>query len=173
MLTYGADEGNSDKVAEKSENMVGKALVEGKKEEAESEGAFNEETGEVNWDCPVRLFLALCYYLLTYGVKCLGGMADGPCGEQFKSAFSCFVFSEADPKGMDCVEKFKGMQDCFREHPDIYGEGMFLLLPQILLAAHILPPAPFRLTSNPSPHLPFSHEVSAREADGGRNRRRR
>lgn len=50
-------------------------------------------------------------------------MADGPCGEQFKAAFSCFVYSEAEPKGMDCVEKFKGMQDCFRQHPDIYGEG--------------------------------------------------
>jgi intermembrane space import and assembly protein 40 len=50
-------------------------------------------------------------------------MAHGPCGEQFKAAFSCFVFSEAEPKGMDCVEKFRMMQDCFREHPDVYGEG--------------------------------------------------
>lgn len=50
-------------------------------------------------------------------------MADGPCGEDFKAAFSCFVYSEAEPKGMDCVEKFKDMQDCFRKHPDIYGEG--------------------------------------------------
>ncbi|CAD6577768.1 MAG: Oxidoreductase, partial [Tremellales sp. Tagirdzhanova-0007] len=85
----------------------GQALVEGKQKEAEgsSEGAFNEETGEINWDCP-----------------CLGGMADGPCGERFKAAFSCFVFSEAEPKGMDCVDRFKNMQDCFREHPDIYGE---------------------------------------------------
>ena len=24
---------------------------------------------------------------------------------------------------MDCVEKFKAMQDCFRENPDVYGEG--------------------------------------------------
>ncbi|KAK5264005.1 Oxidoreductase, partial [Exophiala xenobiotica] len=30
-------------------------------EEAQSEGAFNPETGEINWDCP-----------------CLGGMAHGP-----------------------------------------------------------------------------------------------
>ena len=22
---------------------------------------------------------------------------------------------------MDCIDRFKGMQDCFREHPDIYG----------------------------------------------------
>jgi hypothetical protein len=55
--------------------------------------------------------------------QCLGGMAQGPCGEDFKAAFSCFVHSEEEPKGLDCVEKFKAMQDCFRKHPDIYGEG--------------------------------------------------
>jgi len=74
-------------------------------DEESPEGAFNPVTGEINWDCP-----------------CLGGMAHGPCGPQFREAFSCFVFSEKEPKGIDCVEKFKGMQDCFREHPDIYGE---------------------------------------------------
>ncbi|KAA6407316.1 MAG: hypothetical protein FRX48_08864 [Lasallia pustulata] len=73
-------------------------------EEASQQGAFNEETGEINWDCP-----------------CLGGMAHGPCGEQFRAAFSCFVFSKEEPKGMDCIDKFKGMQDCFRDHPDLYG----------------------------------------------------
>ncbi|KAJ8609724.1 hypothetical protein MRB53_038961 [Persea americana] len=73
-------------------------------EEASQQGAFNEETGEINWDCP-----------------CLGGMADGPCGEQFKAAFSCFVFSKEEPKGVDCIEHFKTMQNCFREHPEIYG----------------------------------------------------
>ncbi|KDQ53552.1 hypothetical protein JAAARDRAFT_209908 [Jaapia argillacea MUCL 33604] len=70
-------------------------------------GAFNPVTGEINWDCP-----------------CLGGMAHGPCGPQFREAFSCFVFSEQEPKGIDCVEKFKAMQDCFREHPDVYGEDI-------------------------------------------------
>ena len=70
--------------------------------------AYNPETGEINWDCP-----------------CLGGMAHGPCGMQFREAFSCFVFSEQEPKGIDCVEKFKAMQDCFREHPDVYAEGVF------------------------------------------------
>jgi intermembrane space import and assembly protein 40 len=59
-------------------------------EEAGQQGAFNEETGEINWDCP-----------------CLGGMAHGPCGEQFREAFSCFVFSKEEPKGMDCIDKFK------------------------------------------------------------------
>jgi intermembrane space import and assembly protein 40 len=59
-------------------------------EEAGQEGAFNPETGEINWDCP-----------------CLGGMAHGPCGEEFKTAFSCFVHSTEEPKGMDCIEKFQ------------------------------------------------------------------
>jgi len=73
-------------------------------EEASQQGAFNEETGEINWECP-----------------CLGGMAYGPCGDQFRSAFSCFVYSKDEPKGVDCIENFKAMQNCFREHPDIYG----------------------------------------------------
>lgn len=59
-------------------------------EEAGQEGAFNPETGEINWDCP-----------------CLGGMAHGPCGEEFKTAFSCFVYSSEEPKGMDCIDKFQ------------------------------------------------------------------
>ncbi|KAJ7045606.1 hypothetical protein C8F04DRAFT_1065458 [Mycena alexandri] len=67
-------------------------------------GAFNPETGEFNWDCP-----------------CLGGMAHGPCGPEFRAAFSCFVHSEDEPKGINCVEKFQGMQNCFREHPEVYA----------------------------------------------------
>ncbi|KAI1362042.1 hypothetical protein F5Y08DRAFT_285898 [Xylaria arbuscula] len=76
-------------------------------EEAAQQGAFNPETGEINWDCP-----------------CLGGMAHGPCGEEFKAAFSCFVYSEEEPKGMDCIDKFQHMQDCFRLHPEVYGEEL-------------------------------------------------
>ncbi|KAJ7072247.1 hypothetical protein C8F01DRAFT_1103127 [Mycena amicta] len=59
-------------------------------------GAYNPETGEINWDCP-----------------CLGGMADGPCGPEFRAAFSCFIYSEHEPKGLDCVEKFQGMQSFY------------------------------------------------------------
>lgn len=59
-------------------------------EEASQQGAFNPETGEINWECP-----------------CLGGMAHGPCGEEFKAAFSCFVYSKTDPQGMDCIDNFK------------------------------------------------------------------
>ncbi|KAG0274493.1 Oxidoreductase [Linnemannia exigua] len=69
--------------------------------------AFNPETGEINWDCP-----------------CLGGMAKPPCGDAFKEAFSCFVFSTEEPKGIECVEKFKAMQDCFRAHPENYADQL-------------------------------------------------
>ncbi|KAL5524158.1 hypothetical protein ACEPAG_8331 [Sanghuangporus baumii] len=79
--------------------------TEGAEEAGSGGGAFNPETGEINWDCP-----------------CLGGMAYGPCGAEFREAFSCFVFSEEEPKGINCVEKFKAMQDCFRKHPEVYGE---------------------------------------------------
>ncbi|KAL5528039.1 MIA40 [Sanghuangporus sanghuang] len=96
----------------KAENSNVRAGSEGEASEAEGTeeagsngGAFNPETGEINWDCP-----------------CLGGMAYGPCGPEFREAFSCFVFSEEEPKGINCVEKFKAMQDCFRKHPEVYGE---------------------------------------------------
>lgn len=76
-------------------------------QEATQQGAFDPETGEINWDCP-----------------CLGGMAHGPCGEEFKAAFSCFVYSKEEPKGMDCIDKFQHMQDCFRKFPEIYGSEL-------------------------------------------------
>lgn len=72
-------------------------------EEAAGEGAFNPVTGEINWDC-----------------SCLGGMAYGPCGPEFREAFSCFVYSTEEPKGMDCIDKFQNMQTCFRAHPEVY-----------------------------------------------------
>ncbi|OQE80926.1 hypothetical protein PENNAL_c0043G02737 [Penicillium nalgiovense] len=92
--------------AQKSESaaLEGGLNAQELEEEAGQEAAFNPETGEINWDCP-----------------CLGGMAHGPCGEDFKAAFSCFVYSEEEPKGIDCIEKFKAMQDCFRQYPEVYG----------------------------------------------------
>ncbi|KAL0956515.1 hypothetical protein HGRIS_002656 [Hohenbuehelia grisea] len=71
------------------------------------QSAYNPITGEINWDCP-----------------CLGGMAHGPCGQQFRDAFSCFVTSEDEPKGINCVDKFKAMQNCFREHPEVYADEL-------------------------------------------------
>jgi len=48
-------------------------------------------------------------------------MGKGPCGEEFKNAFSCFHYSESEPKGSDCLTQFKDMQECFVKHPEIYG----------------------------------------------------
>ncbi|OAX39591.1 hypothetical protein K503DRAFT_716168, partial [Rhizopogon vinicolor AM-OR11-026] len=90
---------------EDAEKSPPDAPVEAQSEGESPGGAFNPVTGEINWDCP-----------------CLGGMAHGPCGPEFREAFSCFVYSEKEPKGIDCVEKFKAMQTCFREHPDVYGD---------------------------------------------------
>ena len=68
------------------------------------QGAIDPVTGDINWDCP-----------------CLADMIKPPCGETFKAAFSCFVYSQTEPKGMDCVDKFKDMQVCFKDHPEVYG----------------------------------------------------
>ncbi|EFN64720.1 Mitochondrial intermembrane space import and assembly protein 40 [Camponotus floridanus] len=59
--------------------------------------------GEINWNCP-----------------CLGGMATGPCGLEFREAFSCFHYSTADPKGSECRKVFETMQDCMLQYPALY-----------------------------------------------------
>ncbi|KAJ8265286.1 hypothetical protein COCON_G00143850 [Conger conger] len=62
-------------------------------------------SGDINWNCP-----------------CLGGMASGPCGEQFKSAFSCFHYSKAELKGSECMDQFRGMQECMQKYPELYPQ---------------------------------------------------
>ncbi|KAI9022128.1 hypothetical protein CLU79DRAFT_751327 [Phycomyces nitens] len=108
-MSFGTKEGKDTVLFVDKEYVDNQTPVEPVKsaepEENDQAAAYDPETGEINWDCP-----------------CLGGMANGPCGDDFKAAFSCFVYSEAEPKGVDCVEKFKNMQDCFRRHPDVYGD---------------------------------------------------
>ena len=59
--------------------------------------------GSINWNCP-----------------CLGGMASGPCGPDFREAFSCFHYSTEEPKGADCFEQFRAMQECMAQYPSLY-----------------------------------------------------
>ena len=61
--------------------------------------------GDINWNCP-----------------CLGGMAVGPCGVEFRDAFSCFHHSQAEVKGSDCLEKFADMQKCMQKYPELFEE---------------------------------------------------
>ncbi|XP_076268182.1 mitochondrial intermembrane space import and assembly protein 40-B [Rhynchophorus ferrugineus] len=64
-------------------------------------------SGDINWNCP-----------------CLGGMATGPCGVEFRNAFSCFHYSKAEPKGSDCFDKFKIMQTCMTKFPTLYNREL-------------------------------------------------
>ncbi|KAI4880994.1 hypothetical protein NFI96_012552 [Prochilodus magdalenae] len=61
--------------------------------------------GDINWNCP-----------------CLGGMASGPCGQQFKDAFSCFHYSKEEVKGSECVDYFRSMQECMQKYPELYPQ---------------------------------------------------
>ncbi|ETS75861.1 hypothetical protein PFICI_12805 [Pestalotiopsis fici W106-1] len=111
--------------------------------EANQQGAFNPETGEINWDCP-----------------CLGGMAHGPCGEEFKAAFSCFVYSKEEPKGMDCIDKFQHMQDCFRLHPEVYGDEL-ADDEEETPGAEATPEAASAATTTPAPELDATSSPSS------------
>lgn len=73
--------------------------------ESEPQPGLILDNGDINWNCP-----------------CLGGMATGPCGVEFREAFSCFHYSEAQPKGSDCYEAFKTMQDCMGNYPGVYKQ---------------------------------------------------
>ncbi|KAG7231428.1 hypothetical protein INR49_011948 [Caranx melampygus] len=67
-------------------------------ERGEADGGKSDSSnGEINWNCP-----------------CLGGMASGPCGTEFKDAFSCFHYSKEEVKGSDCLEPFRAMQECMQ-----------------------------------------------------------
>lgn len=49
-------------------------------------------------------------------------MASGPCGTEFKEAFSCFHYSQEEVKGSDCLEQFRGMQECLQRYPELYPQ---------------------------------------------------
>ncbi|CRL07411.1 CLUMA_CG020384, isoform A [Clunio marinus] len=74
--------------------------------ESEPQPGLLLSNGDINWNCP-----------------CLGGMATGPCGVEFREAFSCFHYSEVEPKGSDCYDSFKTMQDCMSQYPAVYNQN--------------------------------------------------
>lgn len=46
-----------------------------------------------------------------------GSLKEGPCGSTFVEAFSCFIRSDHEDKGMDCVPQFGAFQTCLQAHP--------------------------------------------------------
>ena len=49
-------------------------------------------------------------------------MASGPCGSQFKEAFSCFHYSKEEVKGSECIDNFRAMQECMQRYPELYPQ---------------------------------------------------
>ncbi|XP_024233302.1 mitochondrial intermembrane space import and assembly protein 40-A [Oncorhynchus tshawytscha] len=80
-------------------------LVEEDPDDPYEERGLILPNGEINWNCP-----------------CLGGMASGPCGASFKEAFSCFHYSKEEVKGSECLEQFRGMQECMQRYPELYPQ---------------------------------------------------
>merc|ERR1712062_31946 len=46
----------------------------------------------------------------------------GPCGVEFREAFSCFHYSKSEVKGSECLEQFAKLQMCMKEYPELYEE---------------------------------------------------
>lgn len=49
-------------------------------------------------------------------------MATGPCGLEFREAFSCFHNSTVEPKGQECYDAFREMHLCMAEYPELYNK---------------------------------------------------
>lgn len=53
---------------------------------------------------------------------CVAELRDGPCGEAFTEAFLCFIKSQAEEKGSDCVSPFIALQKCIQENKDAFAK---------------------------------------------------
>lgn len=105
------DEELETKLTEKDEDNSSESEEDDGEEDRENNNnisVYNEETREINWDCP-----------------CLGNMPHGTCGKEFKEAFSCFLYSEHEPKGKDCISQFEKMRNCFKSHPAEYEKDLY------------------------------------------------
>ncbi|GAB6029168.1 Mitochondrial intermembrane space import and assembly protein 40 [Chamberlinius hualienensis] len=103
-MSYCKKEGKDEIVFVTKEDHEKPIEIELSKDDDESPGVILPN-GEINWNCP-----------------CLGGMATGPCGVEFREAFSCFHYSKASPKGSDCYGQFDAMQQCMVKFPNLYPQ---------------------------------------------------
>ncbi|KAL1546615.1 Oxidoreductase [Salvia divinorum] len=55
---------------------------------------------------------------------CIAHLRSGPCGDQFSSAFVCFLKSTAEEKGSDCVHPFVALQNCIKANPDAFSKDV-------------------------------------------------
>ncbi|ROT70453.1 mitochondrial intermembrane space import and assembly protein 40 [Penaeus vannamei] len=102
-MSYCKQEGKDRVIFVTEEDQDGPSKVSLPEDDEQPAGLIQPD-GEINWACP-----------------CLGGMATGPCGVEFREAFTCFHYSSADPKGSDCLEPFRQMSECMSNYPNVYG----------------------------------------------------
>ncbi|CAN6245258.1 unnamed protein product [Urochloa humidicola] len=72
--------------------------------------AFN---GEINESIDVDVQKAL-------ECPCLDDLKRGPCGSQFIDAFLCYLKSNKEEKGSDCVDPFIALQNCIKENKEAF-----------------------------------------------------
>eukprot|EP00033_Pygsuia_biforma_P001250 GCRY01001416.1.p1 GENE.GCRY01001416.1~~GCRY01001416.1.p1 ORF type:complete len:153 (-),score=20.22 GCRY01001416.1:199-657(-) len=70
-----------------------------------SEAIKGQTSADIWWECP-----------------CLEHIMKSPCSAEFKEAFSCYVDSREEPKGMDCIKSFQKLHECLTKHPEIFDD---------------------------------------------------
>ncbi|XP_057450890.1 mitochondrial intermembrane space import and assembly protein 40 homolog [Lotus japonicus] len=55
---------------------------------------------------------------------CIADLRTGPCGSQFSEAFLCFLKSNSEEKGSDCVSPFVALQSCIKANPDAFSKDI-------------------------------------------------
>lgn len=53
---------------------------------------------------------------------CVADLKSGPCGSSFVSAFTCFLKSQSEDKGVECIGPFQDMQHCMMKHPEAFAD---------------------------------------------------
>ncbi|EFN58569.1 hypothetical protein CHLNCDRAFT_140714 [Chlorella variabilis] len=68
--------------------------------------------------CPCLGELRRPHWCLPFARRTIRDLKEGACGPTFVHAFGCFIRSEHEDKGMDCLEQFKAFQVCLQKNPE-------------------------------------------------------
>lgn len=118
---FPADEKHHDSPAHDQNSSKASIVVESVSPEPQTDEAEHHSVSIKNDASPERTLTREEEIEEALNCPCIDAMKEGPCGGDFISAYRCFLESDTEPKGMDCVDKFAAMQTCMADHPEEYN----------------------------------------------------
>jgi len=104
-MSYCEKEGKDVRIFLKEEEISQPSSIQFEKKPEKGVGMMKED-GNINWGCP-----------------CLGNNPTGPCGVEFREAFTCIIKhadDDAETKADKCGHLFSSMLECQAIYPEIY-----------------------------------------------------